>query len=377
MGPARTATSPIRVLIADNSLVMRETLRRAIESEPSFEVCGTAADGLQTLEKVRELQPDVVTLDVQMPLLDGIEVLKRIMKEFPRPVIMVSSHTTQGAEVTMEALNIGASDYLPKPGTGRASDPRRFRDELVSKIEAAARSMIEKSDDATRPPALTTSREPNDQPTKPEIIAVGTSTGGPAALQEILPELPADLPVGVIVVQHMPPGFTGPLAERLDLISEIKITEAQYGDTIEPGTVYIAPAGMHITVKRQPASKPTIVLSDYLPGTLHKPSVDLMMLSVAAVFGSHSCGVILTGMGRDGLQGMMAIHRAGGTTIGQDEATCTVYGMPRVCAEKGVLQKILPLSDITKEILHILKYADPDRREVAGPNPAELQGIVR
>ena len=195
----------------------------------------------------------------------------------------------------------------------------------------------------------------------PEIIAIGTSTGGPDALQDLLPKLPADLPVGVIIVQHMPPGFTGPLAKRLNTVSEIEVHEAENGDLVEAGNVYIAPAGQHIIVghhRRNADLKTRISLSDHPPGTMHKPSADVLMTSVAEVFGQYSCGIILTGMGNDGLMGMTAIRDAGGITIGQDEASSTVYGMPRVCAESGILQCVVPLTDMKSRILQALRYAD-------------------
>jgi len=199
----------------------------------------------------------------------------------------------------------------------------------------------------------------------PEIVAIGTSTGGPDALQDLLPQLPADLPVGVIIVQHMPPGFTGPLAKRLNTISEIEVREAENGDLVEPGNVYIAPAGQHIIVahhRRNAELKTRICLSDNPVDTLHKPSADVMMASVAKVFGQYSCGIILTGMGNDGLQGMTAIRDAGGITIGQDEGSSAVYGMPRVCAESGILQRVVPLSQMKSHILLALHYREKNEQ---------------
>jgi len=195
----------------------------------------------------------------------------------------------------------------------------------------------------------------------PEIVAIGTSTGGPDALQDLLPQLPADLPVGIMIVQHMPPGFTGPLAKRLNAISPIEVREAEHGDFVEAGRVYIAPAGRHITVAKHGTNrelKTMICLSDHPLGTLHRPSADVMMASVAEVFGQYSCGIILTGMGNDGLMGMTAIRDAGGITIGQDQASSAVYGMPRVCAEEGILQWILPLSQMKSRILQALRYTE-------------------
>ncbi len=359
MNLVAAAPLPIRVLIADDSAFMREMLCRAVESAPSLRVCGTARHGVETLEKIRELQPDVVTLDVEMPELNGIEVLKRIMKDSPRPVIMVSTFTHEAADVTLEALAIGAFDYLSKYEGGRPVDPRKLSRELVARIEAAAHSLLTRRSGPTQSAMLPDCAKRNTASQLhviPEIIALGTSTGGPKALQEIVPELPADLPAGLIVVQHMPPGFTGPFAKRLNAISEIEVCEAADGDIVEPGRVYIAQAGHHITVERRTESKATICISDQPVGTMHTPSADVLMLSIAATFGRYSFGIILTGMGDDGLRGMTAIWQAGGTTIGQDEATSLVYGMPRACARRGVLQKVIPLPEIPTEIMQALSY---------------------
>jgi two-component system, chemotaxis family, protein-glutamate methylesterase/glutaminase len=351
-------TPPIRVLIADDSAVMRAALSRVVESAPAMQVCGTARHGLEALEKVRQLRPDVVTLDVEMPVINGLEVLKRIMREFPRPVIMVSALTQEGAEVTLEALGVGAFDYLPKSESGHPLDPQKLKHDLIEKIEAAAQSPLARQLQADRPlPAVPVNDVPLAEEFRslPEIVVMGTSTGGPKALQEILPQLPADLPVGVVVVQHMPAGFTAPFAKRLDSLSKLKVQEASHGETVEPGSVYIAPAGKHATISRK-GSKTIVHLSSEPSGTLHKPSVDVTMLSVAEEFGRHTLGVIMTGMGSDGLHGMTAIRNAGGITIGQDEATSAVYGMPRCCAEHGILQKVVPLQQLPWQIMQAVRY---------------------
>jgi two-component system, chemotaxis family, protein-glutamate methylesterase/glutaminase len=353
------ATSPpIRVLIADDSAVARTALSRMLESAPSVQVCGTARNGLEALEKVRQLRPDVVTLDVEMPVLNGLDVLKRIMKEFPRPVIMISSLTRQGAEVTIQALGVGAFDYLPKSDSGVPLDPQKLQHDLIAKIEAAAHSPLAREVHASNftPQSAIQTFALEESRAVPEMIVLGTSTGGPKVLQEFLPELPADLPVGMLVVQHMPPGFTAPFARRLDSLCKLKVREAQHGETIDPGMVYIAPAGQHTTLGRRLGTRATMCLSMEPTGTLHKPSVDVTMLSAAKTFGSQTLGIIMTGMGSDGLQGMTAIHDAGGITIGQDEATCAVYGMPRCCAENGILDKVVPLPQLSRQILHILRY---------------------
>ncbi len=346
----------VKVLVADDSAFMRTALTRMIESDPALRVSGTAQTGTEALQKIVALDPDVVTLDVEMPGLNGLETLKRIMQEFPRPVIMVSSLTQEGAETTLDALDLGAFDYVPKQRSFVSLDITKIRDDLVGKIKAAAENRRKR-----RPVVKITKTDSTPQSRAayhavPAIVALGTSTGGPKALQEVLPKLPADLPVGVLIVQHMPKGFTGPFARRLDNLCPMKVREAEAGDSVQPGVIYIAPAGQHMTVSRRSGSKTIIHLSTETMGKLHVPSVDVMMLSVAEAFQSLAMGVIMTGMGADGAQGMQAIHKYGGITVGQDEATCTVYGMPRSCAEMGTLTKVLPLQSIPEQIIQAVQH---------------------
>lgn len=347
----------IRVLVTDDSAFMRTALTRMIESDCGLRVSGTAQTGLEAIDKIKVLQPDVVTLDVEMPGLNGLETLKQIMRECPLPVIMVSSLTQEGAEVTLEALASGAFDYVPKQLSYVSLDIIKIQQDLISKIKAAAET------GRRRPVARVTATAsaavpripPSIFPVVPAVIALGTSTGGPKALQEILPVLPADLPVGILIVQHMPPGFTGPFARRLDHLCKVSVREASQDDAVEPGTVYIAPAGQHMTVRRR-GQKALIHVSHSPEHTLHTPSVDVMMLSVAEVFGPLAMGIIMTGMGADGARGMQEIARLGGITVGQDEATCTVYGMPRTCAEMGILQRVVGLRQIPEQILVATRY---------------------
>ncbi|HXZ40051.1 MAG TPA: chemotaxis response regulator protein-glutamate methylesterase [Terriglobales bacterium] len=355
MSHAQPNSRLIRVLVADDSAFMRTALTRMIESDPSLRVSDTAQTGSEALEKIRLNQPDVVTLDVEMPGLDGLETLRRIMKDFPRPVIMVSSLTQEGAETTLEALDIGAFDYVPKQLSYVSLDIIKIRDDLIAKIKAAAEMGLR----SFRKPTVSTAGSSIVHSTftvVPEIIALGTSTGGPKALQQILPLLPADLPVSVVIVQHMPPGFTAPFAHRLNNLCKISVREASQGEAIAPGVVYIAPAGLHMTISRQASSSAALHLSHCPEGMLHKPSVDVMMLSVADTFRGLCMGIIMTGMGADGLEGMRAISNAGGLTVGQDEASCTVYGMPRSCADAGVLSRVVPLGDIPAVILQATRY---------------------
>ncbi len=348
----------IRVLVADDSAFMRTALTRMIESDSSLRVSGTAQTGLEALEKIYSLQPDVVTLDVEMPGLNGLETLTRIMRDYPRPVIMVSSLTQEGAETTLEALSMGAFDYVSKQQSFVSLDIVKIQADLIAKIKAAAKSGRHRSAPLPAEPAACIPVAParSSSHIASRVVAMGTSTGGPKALQEILPLLPADLPVGVLIVQHMPKGFTGPFARRLDSLCHVSVREATHDECIEPGVVYIAPAGRHMTVTRQSLSKVAICISEFPAGTLHTPSVDVMMISVAEVFHSLSMGIIMTGMGADGLEGMRAITREGGLTVGQDEASCSVYGMPRSCAEMGLVQRVVPLPQIPQQILQATNY---------------------
>jgi two-component system chemotaxis response regulator CheB len=330
-----------------------------IESDTSLHVVATAQNGLEALEKITRLQPDVVTLDIEMPGLNGLETLKRVMRDSPRPVIMVSCLTQEGANTTLEALDLGAFDYVPKQLSHVSLDIVKVRDDLVTKIKAAARSRLY----ARRQTRHTESRSGPVAATPylgvPSIVAIGTSTGGPKALQEVLPCLPQDLPTGILVVQHMPPGFTGPFAKRLNDLCKVAVHEAEQGMPVERGHVYIAPAGKHMTVRRRTSSEVALHISTTPDNTLHIPSVDVMMLSVAETFRSQAMGVILTGMGADGALGMKAIFQEGGLTVGQDEATCAVYGMPRSCAEVGILKRVVPLPEISRQILSAPAYRQP------------------
>jgi two-component system chemotaxis response regulator CheB len=355
----------IKVLVADDSAFMRTALGRMIESDSALKLCGSAQSGQEALDKIIALKPDVVTLDVEMPGLNGLETLKRIMKDFPLPVIMVSSLTQEGAETTLEALDLGAFDYLPKQSSFVSLDIVKIQEDLIAKVKAAAESGKRRRMAPKTPPAATRiSAVPRSGHHAPAaMVALGTSTGGPKALQEILPMLPADLMVPVVIVQHMPKGFTGPFARRLNALCKIHIREAEQHDSLEAGTVYIAPAGQHLTIARKANTKPTIRLGLTPENSLHMPSVDVMMLSAAETFRSLCMGVILTGMGADGAKGMAAIQKEGGVTVGQDEASCTVYGMPRSCAEMGVVQRVVPLQQVPEQIMQVTNYK---RRTGAG-----------
>jgi two-component system chemotaxis response regulator CheB len=346
----------IRVLVADDSAFMRTALSRMIQSDPDLEVVGTARDGVEALEAVHKLRPDVLTLDIEMPRMNGLETLKRIMTECPRPVIMVSSLTQEGVRATLDAFELGAFDCIPKQLSYASLDIVKIRQRLVDQIKHAAARSIQFTAPLPMPlptAAIAVASAPVVRPHSQiaaKVIAIGVSTGGPKALQQILPMLPADLPAGLVIVQHMPVGFTRPFAERLHGLSRIAVREAAEGVEVEPGLALIAPAGIHTTVASH-GGKLKTHLSQTPADALHIPSVDVMMYSVAEVCGPRAMGVIMTGMGSDGARGMHAISDNGGFTVGQDEPTCAVYGMPRACAEAGFLDAVVPLQRIPSEIM--------------------------
>lgn len=348
-----TIPEPVRVLVVDDSAFMRAALSRMIASEAGFVVVGTACSGAEALEKVACLNPDVVTLDIEMPGLNGLQTLRYIMNHSPRPVIMVSSVTEAGTEQTFDALAAGAFDYVPKNLSSTSLDIGHIREDLIAKIRAAAQSREPSPTGLSRKPpgsSWPNTSEPVSS-TAPAIVALGTSTGGPKALEEILPVFPRDLSVPLLIVQHMPPGFTAPFAHRMNDLCAVTVREANNGEPILPGVVYIAPAGIHMTVRRFSDFESIIHLDIHPEHCAHMPSVDVLMKSVAEAYTNLAMGVILTGMGCDGAQGMNAIHCFGGITIGQDEESCAVYSMPRACAELGVLSRVVPLSEIPRQIL--------------------------
>jgi len=353
------ATRPqVRVLVVDDSAFMRMALSRMITSESGFEVAGTACTGTEALGKIATLDPDVVTLDVQMPGLDGLETLRCIMTQSPRPVIMVSAVTEEDAEITFRALGAGAFDYVPKQMSSTSLEIAHIREDLVAKIWAAAQARHSPAGWPSCGMTLACSRleEQNSNSISPAIVALGTSTGGPKALQEILPLFPPDLSVPLLIVQHMPLGFTAAFAQRLNSLCSLTVREAVDHEPIRPGVAYIAPAGMHMTVERNSDLRACICLRTRPQNCLHIPSIDLMMKSVAETFRNLAMGIIMTGMGSDGAEGMKAIQRQGGLTIGQDETTCAVYSMPRACAELGALSRSVPLSLIPAQILQATHY---------------------
>ena len=340
----------MRILIAEDDEALSKFVRQGLEGEHySVDVF---SDGELARAAATETEYDVVILDLNLPKLDGVSVLRHLRLKKPSLPVLVLTQRTK-VEDRVQCLDTGADDYIPKQMSSTSLDILHIRPDLVAKIHAASTARRK------APTAPTFKKPPRSSPTDfrdahsstPSIVAVGSSTGGPKALQEILPHLPADLSVPILIVQHMPPGFTAHFAQRLNALCAIKVREATHRDPIEPGTIYIAPAGQHMTVNRSSDSHACIHLDTQPEHCLHMPSVDVMMKSVAANYRNHAMGIILTGMGADGAEGMMAIHRQGGLTIGQDEASCTVYGMPRACAELGTLTRVVPLSQVPAQIM--------------------------
>jgi len=336
----------IRVLIIDDSAFVRQALQRMLREDPELEVVGVASDGKQGVEKVLELKPDVVTLDIQMPRMGGLEALERIMAENPVPVLLLSSLTRQGADVTLRGLELGALDFVDKSSVGSMSI-LSLGEELRAKIKAIARVPASRLVARSREPISGPAREK----TGVEAVVIATSTGGPPALQAIIPRLPASLQAAVLIVQHMPQGFTRSLAERLALRSALPVREAQDGDVVTSGQVLIAPAGLHMKLRRR-GERVKVWLDEEPKGSLHRPSADVLMASAAKAYGPKALGVILTGMGSDGVQGLRAIREAGGPALAESEETCVIYGMPKAALEAGVVDRSVPLHRIADEIMH-------------------------
>lgn len=337
----------IHVLIADDSSFMRKALTRLINEGMGLEVIGTADDGEQALTAIAKLRPDVIVLDLEMPKMTGLQALKVIMERHPLPVVIFSSQTKSGADVTLKCLELGAIDFICKPSGISTADLASIRYIIWQKIRAAAHAQVSPGFPAVahQPEAV---RPVDDlpHPLARKVVAIGASTGGPRALMEVLEALPASLAAGVLVTQHMPPPFTAAMAQRLDAHCALMVREAQEDDTITNGKVLIAPGGKHLRIN----ANGRITLSDAPPLWGVRPAVDPMMEDCAQHFGSACLGVILTGMGHDGTAGLARIHHEGGQTIAQDEPTSVVYGMPRSAVEAGIIDQILPLSSIAGSI---------------------------
>ncbi len=379
--------SRIRVLVVDDSAFMRKAITDILSSSPDLEVIGKAKNGQEAFEKVIELKPDVVTLDIEMPVLDGLTTLGYIMSECPTPVIMLSGAESKHADVTMTAFQYGAVDFILKPSGNISLDMDKIKDEIVKKVKAASKVETHKlgfiqergkndnsgisrregvKETGKKPQAaareethkvdFTETIEPPKKSNNKKIVIIGTSTGGPRALQQVIPLLPSNLGAPVLVVQHMPPGFTKSLAERLDSQSRIKVREAEDGDIVRPGIVLIAPGDYHMIVRQEEINgktKEVIALNKNEKVQGVRPSVDVLLNSVAQIYGTNSIGVILTGMGSDGTDGIRKLKLAGGKVIAEDESTCVVYGMPRSVIEQRLADYVLPINKIAQSIAQI------------------------
>jgi len=335
----------IRVLVVDDSALMRKLIPAILAREPAIEVVGTAMDGAFALKKIEELQPDVVTLDLDMPRMDGMETLRLIMRRAPLPVILFSTHSKEGGYATLKALALGAVDFLAKPKDAAAGHLEQIADQLIAKIKVAKRAVGRKL-----PAAVLEEKPAPKKGTRAalpprRIIAIGISTGGPNALQFVLSQIPANFQSTIIVVQHMPEGFTEMFAKRLDECCALEVQEARSGDLLLAGRVLICPGNRHIMVRRMPRGD-MAVLSDGPPVNGHRPSADVLFHSVSQEFGLTAVGVLMTGMGDDGAEGLGAIKAAGGMTVAQSEDTCVVSGMPRAAIIKGYANKIIPLDGV-------------------------------
>jgi two-component system chemotaxis response regulator CheB len=348
----------VKVIVIDDSAFMRKSLTLMLESDPEIRVVATAQDGREGIEKIVALKPDIVTLDIEMPGMDGLTALKTIMEQMPVPVLMVSALTTDGARATMQAFDLGAVDFISKDVSNAQMDIRNIKADLIDKIKQIARSRLVQTRFRMRR-LVHSSYEHKDhaRPRTKHIpfaslaadfhaVILGISTGGPQALLKIIPRIPRNFPIGVAVVQHMPPRFTRTLAERLDSISNIAVKEAEQGDVVDPGTVLIAPGGRQLKFCRT-GSYITAEISDEPADVLYRPSADITMKSAAAIFQGPLLGIIMTGMGKDGVKGLKMIKSKGGYVIAQDEESCIVYGMPRAALEEGLVDSVQSLDDIS------------------------------
>ncbi len=344
---------PARVLIVDDSALVRELLTGILSADPEIEVVGVAPDPLIAREKIKALTPDVLTLDVEMPHMNGIEFLERLMRLRPMPVVMISTLTTEGADTTLRALELGAIDYVAKPTRRLSESIGSLSDEIRTKVKTAAKAKV-RGNGARRPaaapaPQVDAAPAAQNRFTHLDVVGIGASTGGVEAIGEILAHVPVDAP-GIVIVQHLPGSFTGRFASRLDASLPLTVAEARDGALILPGTVHIGRGGQDFVVTADASGRPVCRLVDGTPGALHVPSIDRLFASLAR-FGKRTVGVLLTGMGRDGAIGLKAMRDAGALTIGQDAGTSVVYGMPRAAAEAGAVQVQLPLTRIAQAML--------------------------
>ena len=349
----------IKVLVVDDSALMRALLTEIINGAPDLEVVGAAPDPMAAREMIKTLNPDVLTLDVEMPRMDGLEFLDRLMRLRPMPVIMISSLTAAGSEVTLKALELGAVDYLAKPRAENISVLQDYAEDIRDKIRAASSARVKSTARAAVPPAPTFVHAKSSFSSRllaETVIAIGASTGGTEAIKDVLGSLPEEMPP-IVMVQHMPDTFTPSFARRLDSLSKLTVIEAGGGERLQPGTAYLAPGHSHMRVRKS-AGGFVLELSREEPVNRHRPAADVLFRSVAEQVRHNGLGVILTGMGKDGAQGLLAMRQAGAWNIGQDQASCVVYGMPREAAEIGALDEVASLGDISRRIVAKLSALD-------------------
>lgn len=350
-----------KVLIIDDSALVRKLLKDILSSDPMIEVVGTAPDPILAIRKIKSLTPDLITLDIEMPKMDGLTFLAKLMRSQPMPVLMFSSLTQKGAEATMKALSLGAIDFIAKPTVKLSEGIEGLRSELITKVKAASGAKLKK---AIAPPMLEVPPKHGmdaiikAQKVPParegeKVLVIGASTGGTVAIEQILNKLPADAPP-TLIVQHMPPVFTNSFAKRVDTISRMNIIEAQDNDLLKRGVALIAPGGMHMILNKGPKGN-YVTIKDGPPVNRHKPSVDVLFRSAANTLGSNAVGIILTGMGDDGARGLKEMRNAGAFTIAQDEDSCVVFGMPKVAIEMDAVEKVLPLGSIAQFALNMTK----------------------
>ncbi len=352
----------IKVLIVDDSALVRKIVADILERDPEIEVIGTANNGKTAVFKNQTLNPDVITMDIEMPIMDGLEALRAIIETKPKPVIMMSVLTQYGAEATFKALEYGAVDFIPKPSTSVSISVEEISDLLVSKVKSVYRSNIKfqvrsaderKSEGAPAEGPISLKKFEMTEGKKPRVVAIGTSTGGPSALVHVFKRFPKGFPSSVLVVQHMPEGFTNAFAQRLDANSTLKVKEARDGDRIAPGEGYLAPGHSHMSVEKKNGENVIRVYQgEKVSG--HRPSIDVLFKSVADTYENNSVGVIMTGMGRDGADGLLQIKNKGGYTIAQDEGTSVVFGMNRVAVQLGSVKEVVSLFEITEKIIEHL-----------------------
>lgn len=350
----------IRVLVVDDSAFMRKALSLMIEQQPDMTVVGTARDGHDGYEQTLALKPDVVTLDIDMPRMDGIEAIGLIMDQAPTPILVVSSLTTHGAKLTLDALELGAVDYVPKSQSYVALDILEIEDELIEKIKlvASTKGTISARSGGKPNPGVTPKGSRSAvSAAKIEsdgisCIAIGVSTGGPPLVQRLLQDLPADFPCPILIAQHMPREFTGSFASRLDSASRIRVKEAENGEILVPGVAYVAVGGKHLIVRKRGVDV-QIGIKDEPANLLYHPSADVLFRSVAAIYGENALGIILTGMGRDGVKGLKELKSAGGKVYAQDRSSSVVYGMPKAAVEAGVVHKVLNIEGLIRAMSRI------------------------